>query len=158
MLRAQLTDDSAQDVRLAAVTAIGRVAVQNDPEATKFLQASLCNKSLTVSQTAALILVEWAGKGSKFRDVVARLCDAESRTRQQAATDLTKVAMKVDSQVIGLLQSWLTEEARLQRNLLARWPRRMTRKQQTTTADHDRGEVPSQRAFGGPRGHGLRLI
>ena len=32
LLRARLTSDSAKDVRLAAVTAIGQVAEKNDPE------------------------------------------------------------------------------------------------------------------------------
>ena len=55
--KAQLTSDSAR-IRRAAVTAIERVAEKNDPESTKLLQASLCDKGLTVSQTAALFLVE----------------------------------------------------------------------------------------------------
>ena len=33
LLKARLTDDSAKDVRLAAVTAIGQVAEKNDPAA-----------------------------------------------------------------------------------------------------------------------------
>ena len=33
LLKARLTDDSATDVRLAAVTAIGRVAEKTDPAA-----------------------------------------------------------------------------------------------------------------------------
>ena len=72
MLEARLTSDSEKDVRLDAVIAIGQVAEKVDPEAIELLQASLCDRSLTVSQTAALILVEWAGQGDEFRDVVTR--------------------------------------------------------------------------------------
>ena len=41
MLRARLTNNSANEVRLAAVTAIGQVAEKNDPGAIELLQASL---------------------------------------------------------------------------------------------------------------------
>ena len=94
-LRAWLTWASVKDVRLAAVTAIGQVAEKNDPEAIKLSQASLCDHVLPVSQTAALILREWAGKRDKLTDVVAHL------VRLAAATAIGQVAEKNDHQVVA---------------------------------------------------------
>ena len=107
---ARLTCDSEEDVHLAAVTAIGQVAEKGDPEAIELLQASLCDRSLTVSQTAALILVEWAGQGDEFRDVVTRLF-GWPRARMQAATYLAKVSVKGNAQVIALLEARLASDS-----------------------------------------------
>ena len=54
-------------VRLAAVTAIGQVAVRNDPGASRLSQASLYGTSLTTSQTAALILGWGQVEGTSLR-------------------------------------------------------------------------------------------
>ena len=58
-LQARLAGDTAMDVRLAAVIAIRQIPEKNGPESVKLLQASLGVKSLTASQIAALIRVEW---------------------------------------------------------------------------------------------------
>ena len=81
------------------------------------MQASLCDKSLTVSQTAALILVEWAEEGDKFTDAVVRPLAAHLVSWKQAATDPAKESVKGEPQSFVLLRAGLTcdieTEARL---------------------------------------------
>ena len=55
LLQARLTRNTANQVRLAAVTAIQQVAEENDPESITLLQAGLSVASLTVSQISASI-------------------------------------------------------------------------------------------------------
>ena len=58
-LRVQLTSGIASEVRLAAVSAVVRVAEKNDSGPFESLQARLCDSNRTVSRTAALSRMEW---------------------------------------------------------------------------------------------------
>ena len=102
LLKARLTDDSAMDVRLAAVTAIGQVA---EKKATDLATVSVKGDAQTITLPKAQLTDDRAKDVSPAANLPS---DTWPRRRP---TDLAKVSVKSDAQPITLLEALLTDDS-----------------------------------------------